>query len=444
MLDRLLAPPSPPPTAVPTDREEPTSAGIEQPERPDIDAHAPADVDDPIDVRDLLRRYTVEELSEAADLYYRDNIDALEYFFAKPAWNVDEAPDLLACFAQVLAGVRPLRGMRVLDFGAGPGWTSRFLTQLGCEVVVCDVSATALDVSRQLFARQPVAGTQPTPTFLHFDGRHLDLPDESIDRIICIDAFHHVPNPKAVLGELGRVLRPGGIAGFQEPGPSHSTAAQSQYEMKNFTVIENDIRMRDISGWASDAGFTSLKLAIFTPEPFHTSIDLYEDYLGHGVTVEQHYEHQRRFVQNRRVFFLSRGAPVVSDSRERNGLVADLRVNPDSLAAARGSLVRVQLTARNIGTSVWLPSDAPVGPVLVGSHLYAADGHLLERDHSRFPLPGAGGSGVAPGEQIIFDTELPVPDAPGDYTVEIDLVSELVCWFEFNETIPATLRLRVT
>src|SRR5258708_39646535 len=82
-----------------------------------IDEQSSDDMDDMVDVRDLLSRYTVDQLAEAADGCYRTNTEAIDYFFAKPATNVDEATEILTCFAQVLAGVRPLAGMRVLDFG---------------------------------------------------------------------------------------------------------------------------------------------------------------------------------------------------------------------------------------------------------------------------------------------------------------------------------------
>jgi hypothetical protein len=214
--------------------------------------------------------------------------------------------------------------------------------------------------------------------------------------------------------------------------------------MKNFTVIENDVRMRDIAKWADAAGFTGLELAIFTWHPFHTSIEGYEDYLAHGATADLHYEHHRQFVANRRIFFLSKGEPLVADSRDPRGLRAEIQATPDQLTATPGGIARVQLTLRNTGTGLWLPSDGPaIGRVLVGAHLYDGHRRMLERDHLRAPLPAPTPSGVAPGEQVTLSIEVPVPDAPGNYTVALDLVAEGVCWFENIDTAPAIIQIAV-
>ena len=50
------------------------------------------------------------------------------------------------------------------------------------------------------------------------------------------------------LSEMGRVLRPGGIAGFSEPGPNHSRDPQSQHEMRRYGVPERDLVIEDV--WA--------------------------------------------------------------------------------------------------------------------------------------------------------------------------------------------------
>jgi SAM-dependent methyltransferase len=414
------------------------------PTKSTIDAQDPLTGPDMVDVRTLLGQYTVEQLSEAAEDYYRGKLDSVDYFHSKPVADIDEAPDLLICFAQVLAGVRPIKGMRVLDFGAGTGWTSRMLTQLGCQVVVCDVSAAALDMARELFARQPVAGEQPEPEFLLFDGQRLDLPDGSVDRIVCVDAFHHVPNPAHVLAELGRVLAPGGVAGFQEPGPNHSKASQSQFEMKQFTVIENDIIMADVERWARDAGFSDLELAVFTPGPFHTSIAGYDDFLAGGATRQQFFEAMQPFVEQRRIFFLSKGSRAEADSRERRGLGATLAVDLTSVSVGAGGSVSGHVTATNTGSTRWLPSHAPVGPVRLGVHLLDGEGIYLDREYARADLPDAGPDGHRPSDTISFDVVVPAPAEPGSYRLEFDLVAEHVAWFETNGASTVTIPITVT
>src|SRR5262245_187523 len=70
---------------------------------PDIDlAMSAPESAEFVDVRELMARYSVEDLVTSADDYYRTNIGAVEYWLAKPATNVDESIELLGSFAQVL------------------------------------------------------------------------------------------------------------------------------------------------------------------------------------------------------------------------------------------------------------------------------------------------------------------------------------------------------
>jgi SAM-dependent methyltransferase len=204
------------------------------------------------------------------------------YHLAKPFCSFEDTPQLLINFAVVLQGLELCQGLTVLEFGAGTCWAARMLTQLGCKVIACDVSAAALEIGRELYRRNPPAGDRPAPEFLLFDGHRFDLADASVDRVICLDAFHHVPNPGEVLAELGRVLAPGGFAGFAEPGPEHSKSAQSQYEMRTAGVIENDIRIEEIWRLAQQAGFTDLKLAVFLLEPLLLRVNEFEEFLDGG------------------------------------------------------------------------------------------------------------------------------------------------------------------
>src|SRR3984957_2933185 len=232
-----------------------------------------------IDPKELAAKFTVEELGEKADELVRSMEDPTA-LLAKPVSSMREAPDLLSCFGMLLSGLAPLPGMTVLDFGAGSCWTSHFLTQLGCRVIAVDVSEAMLELGRRRYKEQQIFGEQPAPEFSVFDGRHMDLADESVDRILCFDALHHVANMQEVLSDMRRVLRPGGIAGFSEPGPNHSKDPQSQHEMRRYMVPERDLVIEDVWRWASESGFSDLSLAVFAPAPQWVPITAFEDFLA--------------------------------------------------------------------------------------------------------------------------------------------------------------------
>ena len=222
-----------------------------------------SDVEDGfVDVSELVNRYTVEDLNQSAEAYFA-GMPEWEPALAKPFYAHD-APDLLGGFGALLAGLELVHGLRVLDFGAGTGWTSWMMSQIGCELVVCDVSATALKMARERYRRFPLLRQAPQPTFVHFDGRTLEVDDSSVDRVACNDAFHHVANPARVLTEMARVLRPGGMCVMLEPGPYHSTSPQSQAEMRNFGVVERNIRLEEIEAEATEAGFEVIEVGAFS------------------------------------------------------------------------------------------------------------------------------------------------------------------------------------
>src|SRR5207253_9848313 len=107
---------------------------------PFVLVHAATMPDDParmIDVRSLMRELSVEELCATAEEYFR-RLTNLDYHLAKPFASVDEAPELVISFMHVLLGLKLAPEMVVLDFGAGSCWSSRYLTQLGMEVIAME------------------------------------------------------------------------------------------------------------------------------------------------------------------------------------------------------------------------------------------------------------------------------------------------------------------
>jgi len=208
----------------------------------------------------LIDQHTIAEHVAFADQYF-DGREEHHYLYQKPFFHPQDCAPAISNLGQLLAGLRLQTGMQVLDFAAGSCWLSRILVQLGCKVTSSDASTKALEIGKALFKRYPPVMNHPVePVFLPFDGVRLNLPDNSLDRVVVNDAFHHIPNVEDVLREFHRVLKPGGLVGMSEPGRDHSKTEASQYEMRTFNVIENDFVLEDVWEKAQRAGFADIEI----------------------------------------------------------------------------------------------------------------------------------------------------------------------------------------
>ncbi|MFC5133979.1 MULTISPECIES: class I SAM-dependent methyltransferase [Haloferacaceae] len=98
---------------------------------------------------------------------------------------------------------------RLLDVGGGSGRASAALT--GPDVTVVDVSSGMLRRARNARGLSAVAG----------DAGRLPFRDGSVDAVMVVDAFHHLPDREAALREAGRVVAPGGVLVVREFDPTH-------------------------------------------------------------------------------------------------------------------------------------------------------------------------------------------------------------------------------
>jgi len=404
-----------------------------------------------IDVKQIIAGTSLEDLNRLAEDYFAQ-VDDWNFHLAKPFGAVEDAPQLLINFAVVLQGLNLCPGMTVLEFGAGSCWASRYLTQLGCRVIAADVSPTALKIGRELYQKQPIIGDKPEPRFLLFDGRRFDVPDETVDRILCLDALHHVPNTSDVLQEMGRVLCRGGIAGFAEPGPEHSRTEKSQREMRDFGIVENDVDIHEIWEHALNAGFTDIKLAVFNVPPFHLTLNEFADFVAGRTQTEAGEKTEswekytaavRDFLANQRTFFLYKGPPHASDSRYRAGLQARIETREAAITARANETIAVHATVVNNSPSVWLPRGAGLGAVLLGVHVADVDGRIIKHSYHWEALTPDEGREIMPGETI--DVEVKIPGLPaGHYVLKFDMVSYDVCWFAANGSPQPVITLEVS
>ena len=108
-----------------------------------------------------------------------------------------EGPDPRELAFDAVAECRP---RRVIEVGGGPGeLAARIGGELGCEVVMLDVSPRMVDLARRRGVDARVGDVQELP-----------FEDESFDCAVAAWMLFHVPDVDRGLAELVRVLRPGG------------------------------------------------------------------------------------------------------------------------------------------------------------------------------------------------------------------------------------------
>lgn len=126
------------------------------------------------------------------DHYVRSRFDALAPRFR------DEVSGDDFRLAAIRRALPTLTGRRVLDLGAGKGRFARHLDQQGARVVALDASSAMLHAAHGLDRVQAAADRLP-------------FRDAAFDAVIAVEVIEHLASLDAMLGEVHRVLRPGGM-----------------------------------------------------------------------------------------------------------------------------------------------------------------------------------------------------------------------------------------
>jgi len=122
--------------------------------------------------------------------------------------RADEAP-LTEAVARITRKVTDTLGLRpgehVLDAGCGPGTTALSMAErFGARVTGITVSRFEVDRANER------AGAHERVRFEYGDFMALDHPDGTFDAVLALESLQNAPDLDQVLGELFRVLRPGG------------------------------------------------------------------------------------------------------------------------------------------------------------------------------------------------------------------------------------------
>jgi SAM-dependent methyltransferase len=129
----------------------------------------------------------VSSLGERYEKHHRERRDEGDFVFV---------PERIPIFQEAIG-----RGKRVLDLGCRSGALTRHFLD-GNEVVGLDVDAAAL-------ARAGALGITPVQADVE---EPLPFEDASFDAVVAGELLEHLQFPDALVAEIRRVLRPGGVA----------------------------------------------------------------------------------------------------------------------------------------------------------------------------------------------------------------------------------------
>jgi SAM-dependent methyltransferase len=102
---------------------------------------------------------------------------------------------------------------RALEIGPGSGLYLPLLAELAGEVVAMDIEPSFLDRARECLAGAKNA------RFVVDDITQTTLPEASFDLILCTEVLEHIPDWRAALASMARLLRPGGALVLSTPQP---------------------------------------------------------------------------------------------------------------------------------------------------------------------------------------------------------------------------------
>jgi len=163
-----------------------------------------------------------------------DQLSALLSFGQDPRWR------------RALVGeVAPAPGERVLDVATGTGMVAaELLARYDCSVVGIDQSAEMLSGARARFERpvgnggSPAAGPsggEASVELIEGQAEALPFADGSFDALTFTYLLRYVEDPRATMGELARVVRPGGRVASLEFGVPPAPPARAAWRL--YTAI---------------------------------------------------------------------------------------------------------------------------------------------------------------------------------------------------------------
>lgn len=125
------------------------------------------------------------------------------------AFLCDAAPKSVELVNRLSRRLSP-SGARALDLGSGAGWGAWLLAEAGYETWMCDFEANSLALGA-IYQHRNLRDRVVA------DGRFPPFADASFDVVVCKEFIHHIEDKEALIAEINRMLRPGGVLAVSDP-----------------------------------------------------------------------------------------------------------------------------------------------------------------------------------------------------------------------------------
>jgi len=194
-------------------------------------------------------------MSKKGEVDYIKNVGReLQKHAANKPFSDDNCGLYLIDIGSLLSLLPPPPG-KLLDIGAGAGWTSVFFAKRGYDVTAQDISEDMIALARMNKRRYNVKNLD----FLTCDYENMNL-HEVFDYAIFYDSLHHSIDEQKAIYEAYKALKSGGICLTIEPGIGHSRTVESRNAIEKWGVTERDMPPALIIRAGKKAGFRRFKV----------------------------------------------------------------------------------------------------------------------------------------------------------------------------------------